>query len=461
MSLLPSEFQIHSSGSCRVADMEKFETLRELIHCTKDVYNVQLFNRAISILTNTSVDKSPTPFPTSQDFTAAPSLSPTTSPTVSTTRYSDCVDGDRSYCSNRGHCVAETGRCECDDHLHYWPSENCKTWHDGRELAEGWFCYPDTVDQYCSWMGVCSSDGLMCECFDSEHRISADRCYNWHLDDGSEATLAPTPQSDNVPDVCVSGDRGYCHNKGVCVSPERGCACDDPGRYWASEHCAVKHWGPELQSDECCSPHSVDIYCSWMGVCGSDGLTCSCFDHQHRSGHDRCQMWYDNVTRLGASSALSVGGSCPAVMEVPGEEDGSSKSSSGSSNKKSPLSTMQWMTVGATVGCLILVSLVAMVVVKLRRVGDEGDFQGEYALPGGGRLPRGSRFSFTSPMWGSKRAPPAAAPVSGRQTPLPTSTGLPQSKGQPKSKDLVKSLSLMSMHSKEYDELVDDDGAQI
>ena len=75
----------------------------------------------------------------------------------------------------------------CDDYLHYWPSERCSTWHDGRELAPGQCCYPNTVDYYCSWMGVCSSDGSQCLCYDSQHRYNGDRCFNWYMD------LPPTP----------------------------------------------------------------------------------------------------------------------------------------------------------------------------------------------------------------------------------------------------------------------------
>jgi hypothetical protein len=90
-----------------------------------------------------------------------------------------CTPGNRVYCHNRGVVTGENV-CACDDVLHYWPSEQCSTHHNGRELLPGHVCYPDTKDQYCSWLGTCNSDGSACVCDDPVHRLSEEKCKVWH-----------------------------------------------------------------------------------------------------------------------------------------------------------------------------------------------------------------------------------------------------------------------------------------
>lgn len=205
-----------------------------------------------------------------------------------------CNPGDRSYCSYRGYCT-EDNLCKCDDFLHYWPSEQCSTWHDGPELSPGQFCYPNNVDQYCSWMGICNSDGSSCNCFDNEHRYSEERCFIWHPSPSSSPP--PTgPPSTPTSSTCTPRDRSYCSNRGYCDLDGSGCVCDDYLHYWPSEKCGIWHNGRELETGLCCYPNTVDQYCSWMGVCSSDGNSCECFDSEHRTYVDRCFNWYPDIS---------------------------------------------------------------------------------------------------------------------------------------------------------------------
>jgi hypothetical protein len=207
----------------------------------------------------------------------------------------NCTYGDRSSCSERGYCTYD-GLCQCDDYLHYWPSEYCSTWHDGRELSSGMYCYPNTVDQYCSWMGVCSPDGSTCECFDSQHRISEDRCFNWYP--SSSDTPPPSGPPSIQDSTCSPYERSYCSDRGYCNSEGSGCVCDDYLHYWPSEKCSTWHNGRELEAGLCCYPNTVDQYCSWMGVCNSEGNSCDCFDSEHRTYVDRCFNWYSDVSAV-------------------------------------------------------------------------------------------------------------------------------------------------------------------
>jgi len=238
----------------------------------------------------------------------APTPSPavaSTEPTVDIT----CVPGDRKYCNNRGFCSPTGEDCVCDDFLHYWPSERCATWHDGRELEDGWFCYPNTVDQYCSWMGVCDSSGLECICQDSEHRSSTDRCSTW--------SPVPTPRSVATPHSCTPDSRSDCNNRGRCHSDGKSCVCDDPLHYWPSEMCSTYHHGSQLEESQCCTPNSIDYYCAWMGVCDSTGSKCICNDPDHRIASERCQYYHDIVPYSPAPSSTF---SCPELMSI-GEHD--------------------------------------------------------------------------------------------------------------------------------------------
>ena len=107
-----------------------------------------------------------------------------------------CVPGDREVCNEQGYCNDDGDNCVCYDYLHYWPSEKCAIWHDGRELPDpSYWCYPGTVDQYCSWLGTCASDGMSCDCVEQPHRYSWDRCLNWY----PLPTGAPTEEPRDLP----------------------------------------------------------------------------------------------------------------------------------------------------------------------------------------------------------------------------------------------------------------------
>ena len=91
-----------------------------------------------------------------------------------------CVPGDRAICNHQGTCSAGGGGCECDDPLHYWPSEQCSTRHSGGELSPDDCCIPGERDYYCSYMGACDVSGDFCVCDDVAHRWSSERCQTWH-----------------------------------------------------------------------------------------------------------------------------------------------------------------------------------------------------------------------------------------------------------------------------------------
>ena len=108
----------------------------------------------------------------------------------------DCSPGNMAICNFNGYCNENGDNCICYDPSHYWPSEQCSTQHEGRELPDSsYWCYPNERDWYCSWVGTCSSDGMHCECDDYPHRHSWDRCKTWmHL-----PTSAPAGLGSNSP----------------------------------------------------------------------------------------------------------------------------------------------------------------------------------------------------------------------------------------------------------------------
>eukprot|EP00602_Paraphysomonas_sp_CaronLab_P011110 CAMPEP_0185023348 /NCGR_PEP_ID=MMETSP1103-20130426/6027_1 /TAXON_ID=36769 /ORGANISM="Paraphysomonas bandaiensis, Strain Caron Lab Isolate" /LENGTH=898 /DNA_ID=CAMNT_0027555905 /DNA_START=817 /DNA_END=3513 /DNA_ORIENTATION=+ len=264
-----------------------------------------------------------------------------------------CTPGNRAYCNNNGACAPGGDGCDCDDPLHYWASDKCSTWHRGRLLHdESDFCYPNTIDYYCSWLGRCSADGSTCECFDSDHRSSSDRCDSW-----SPEPVAP----EATPDLtCVPNDRYYCNNRGSCSLAGTGCVCDDPGHYWPSERCSTFHWGGELADDQCCTPGESDYYCNWMGTCDEEGMMCICFDPEHRLSSERCQFYHKSISNSTVSSTISS--SCPEQVTVPEEES----SAHGDSSSTSGVIT-GWVA-GTVVGAVLLgVMVVAIVAARHRR----------------------------------------------------------------------------------------------
>ena len=270
--------------------------------------------------------------------TAAPSITtdtPTEVPHISvsltaspTATASVC---DRAYCNQRGVCTLVSGvaTCACYDFYHYWPSEQCSERHDGRELQPGQVCYPDTKDQYCSWLGTCNSDGSACVCDEPTHRLPEEQCQVWHA---TVPTPAPvlTPTIQDAPsmtphiaptkapsvEVCIAGDRSHCNNRGRCSSTGTACVCDDIYHYWASELCLTYHWGRELNAEHhVCFPETSDYYCNYLGVCAVDGLSCECFDPVHRSPTDNCKAWQEVVNVPTPAPVPLVGGQ----VCVPGE----------------------------------------------------------------------------------------------------------------------------------------------
>ena len=202
---------------------------------------------------------------------------PTQAPTPPVT---NCVPGEKAYCNNNGKCDDLGNACLCYDYQHYWSSERCSTWHEGQELQDGWYCYPDTKDAYCSWKGTCNSDGSACVCDDPEHYWEEERCSTYH------STKSPTP---TVTDPCG------CHGQGKCADDGVSCECFNY-HYYPSEQCSIWHEGKELQDGWYCYPDQKDVYCSYMGTCSSDGSQCLCDDATHRSSNTRCAEWHPAPT---------------------------------------------------------------------------------------------------------------------------------------------------------------------
>jgi nitrate reductase NapE component len=220
----------------------------------------------------------------------APTLSPTPPSTT-------CVPGEEAYCHDNGKCDEAGDKCMCYDYQHYWPSEQCSTWHEGRELEDGWYCFPgQEKDSYCSYMGTCSADGSYCVCDDPIHRSSDTRCGEWHPAPTTAPTVKPTYVATQKPTkaptavVCTPGNRRYCNNRGYCDSTGDGCVCDDELHYWPSEQCEWWHMGRELEEGQFCYPEKKDVYCRWMGTCTADGMACECLASWLSPAH-RCSLF--------------------------------------------------------------------------------------------------------------------------------------------------------------------------
>jgi hypothetical protein len=457
VSLLPSEFSSNGNHACNELNEEKIQVLKDLLIITKNTYNVQNFRGAVNTITGRVDTATPTLSPTGYPtpLTLSPTLSPTMEPSRLPTRAPAprvCITRDRAFCNGKGYCSTAGDGCVCDDYLHYWPSERCATWHNGRELHSGAYCYPDTVDNYCSWMGTCSFDGMSCQCFDAAHRKSSERCLHWYSNIEGLSTQAPTPAPDDHTLACQPGDRGYCHNRGKCVSPDEGCECDDVLHYWASERCATYHWGPELDDGHCCTPGETNYYCSWMGVCDEDGSTCSCFDQEHRSPLDRCQKWYSDL--LIANIRPVMEGFCPDLMSVP---DDSSDKKTSSSDANSPTWGMSskewWIAIGVVSGCVFACMILLVHAATRDKNEPFGPVSSIPQDPGGNgeRTSRGSRFSFISPMFGTHNLmPPKSQTGQHSQSTTQKSQSLPVP-------TLQKSLTMISMGSKDYGHLEDEE----
>lgn len=197
-----------------------------------------------------------------------------------------CTPGDKTFCYSRGICTESGERCYCFNYQHYWPSERCSIWHEGRELQAGFYCYPGEKDSYCSWRGVCTADGSACVCDDPDHHSPYDRCKGWH----SAPTPAPAPPSVN----CIPSDTAYCNNNGKCDDLGDSCLCNDYMHFWPSEQCSTWHEGRELEDGWYCYPNQKDSYCSYRGTCSKDGTICVC-DDPHYRGDERCSEYHSQV----------------------------------------------------------------------------------------------------------------------------------------------------------------------
>lgn len=206
-------------------------------------------------------------------------------------------------------------------------------------------CFPGAVDYYCNYNGVCAADGLACECFDPAHRSPVDACDEWR-----PSTNSPTPAPAPLPSgqVCVPFDGEYCSYNGYCLSTGDGCACWDESHYWPSQLCSTYQHGPELESaGDCCVPGYVDFYCSWMGECAPDGLSCVCNDPEHYWASDRCQQYHD-----GPDPNVVSPGSCPALLSIPDEH------SQQSSDGDSPTLGSSWHVILIAIGAVLVVGAV-------------------------------------------------------------------------------------------------------
>ena len=249
----------------------------------------------------------------------------------------------------------------------------------GRELEENWFCYPEKVDVYCRWMGRCSSDGGSCTCFSSmlsaEHRCSILSLF-YDDDDTSAVNTAADVSSQAIKQYfssrsialeeemddatsCVAGDRAFCNQRGVCVSPEEGCACDDPAHFWPDDNCQEFHHGTFLEPGQCCMPGAVDYYCSWLGTCDATGTLCECFEPDHRLASERCANYYDDLSE--APEAIDDDDStCPDLVEV------SSQEASSSSNDDDDNFHKDYLTASYTLVPILAVAIVVAAVIVYR-----------------------------------------------------------------------------------------------
>jgi hypothetical protein len=352
-------------------------------------------------------------------------LAPTPAPTVSMMPTSEwsCTPGDREFCHNNGYCSSQGEGCVCDDYLHYWPSEKCSKWHDGRELLKGQYCYPGKSDFYCSWLGVCNPAGSACECFDSEHRRSSDRCAVYQSSKSSSITSGNLVTDDS----CVSGDRSYCSNRGEC-SDDGVCRCDDPQHFWASERCATERYGPELESSQCCSPGTKDFYCSWLGTCADNGMDCICDDVQHRLPSERCQHWYETFEGIDMSAGVEENG-CPSMFNVPGSET--------TSPEKGTLTNKDTMhlILGISGGIFLIAAVVIFVYGNHKVLADKPSESFDNKSL--------TEFELASPMY------PAGAPVGG---PISREPSRRDSNASQR-----KSSTKLSFRMSQYDEVDEDD----
>ncbi|MBN2342260.1 MAG: hypothetical protein JXX29_06895 [Deltaproteobacteria bacterium] len=114
--------------------------------------------------------------------------------------------------------------------------------------------------QFCSWMGVCNSDGTACICDNPAHWLSEEKCAIWHPFD-PEAGLR-----------CIPGDREPCVWHGSCNDSGDGCLCDND---WHGTTCEVHSsacpgWGPQPDgsfSTDVCQNHGE---CVDFGQCECD-----------------------------------------------------------------------------------------------------------------------------------------------------------------------------------------------
>lgn len=298
-----------------------------------------------------STDNLPDTCPPLQ-FPYIPTQQPTRLPTSIPTKLPSpiiCTPNDRKFCSNAGYCNAQGNECICDDLLHYWPSENCNTKHNGPELEQGQICKPNTIDIYCNYLGKCNNDGTECICNDSLHRLSSERCAIWH----------PITTG-----VCVPYDRKYCNNRGSCSPTGDSCICDDSLHYWSSELCSRYRNGPELDSStQCCKPNSIDTYCNYLGKCNSNGTKCICFDSNHRLSSERCLNYYDTLTTEQKAENnlpnLYEPGNCPHFLS---ETDSyNNKNDNNDNNKQNQSISIIFIVIGIVVGVAFIVMILLFI----------------------------------------------------------------------------------------------------
>ncbi len=79
--------------------------------------------------------------------------------------------------------------------------------------------------------------------------------------------------------VCTPGDEAYCYYQGQCNSDGTECECYDPDHRSPAERCQIWH-SVVVPPGKLCLPGDAS-YCHYNGTCDADGQGCTCKDWFH------------------------------------------------------------------------------------------------------------------------------------------------------------------------------------
>jgi hypothetical protein len=252
--------------------------------------------------------------------------------------FPDTVD---YYCSWLGTCASDGSTCLCFDPEHRLPAERCADWHLALTTPEGQCpllgnLFPTPAPVVVTGAptihpGTHPTPQPVQHTASPIHAPTAKpTSLSTTLSPTRAPSGAPVPSTSRSPasapspapvaktlptaapahQVCIPRDRKYCNNRGYCSAAGDGCVCDDELHYWPSERCAAPHEGRELEPGWFCYPGFTDYYCSWIGTCAADGLSCSCSEYPHRTSADRCYTWREVPGGCNDRSDCSYRGMC-------------------------------------------------------------------------------------------------------------------------------------------------------